>query len=161
MSHEKDRMDKPLDTAYLAELLGKPIQVNDEIFKKCLKADDFAGLAFELYKEAGKIVGVCCHLHDNPDPNAARLTRNQAICAGLLVRIAKFMIAIVQLASSKKRAEVIFALNRSVLESATNLKFLVLKNDERFFDQFLRSSLGPERELYNLIRANIEARKDK
>ena len=53
------------------------------------------------------------------------------------------------------------ALNRSITESATNLRFLVAKNEERFFDQFVRFSLSPERELYDSIQENITARDGK
>lgn len=52
----------------------------------------------------------------------------------------------------------VYALNRSIMESSANLRFLVLKNEERFFDQFVRFSLAPERELYDLIQKNISER---
>jgi hypothetical protein len=77
---------------------------------------------------------------------------------GFLVRIAKFMLAVVQLCAGHERGEVILALNRSILESVANLRFLVLKNEERFYDQFVKFSLGPERELYDLVLKNVKDR---
>lgn len=44
------------------------------------------------------------------------------------------------------------------MESATNLRFLVLKNEDRFFEQFVAFSLSPERELYDCIQKNIALR---
>jgi hypothetical protein len=75
-----------------------------------------------------------------------------------MIRIAKFMVVVAQLAAKGDRAEVVLALNRSIMESAINLEFLIVKNDERYFGQFVRFSLGPERELYDIIQANVAAR---
>ena len=52
----------------------------------------------------------------------------------------------------------VHALNRSILESATNLEFLATKNDGQCFEQFVKFSLGPERELHDLVQKNITAR---
>ena len=61
----------------------------------CNTADDFTSLSFELYKEVGIVVTVSasCYIGMSDDPHV--MSRNQAICAGLLIRIAKFMSAIV------------------------------------------------------------------
>jgi hypothetical protein len=72
--------------------------------------------------------------------------------------MSKFMLVVTQLSAKGDRAEVVSALNRSIMESAVNLQFLVTAQDERFFDQFAKFSLGPERELYDLIQANISER---
>ena len=116
-------------------------------------------LAFELYKEALSVVSLAAHILDEGESIKGGWPRNQAICAGLMVRITKFMLVVVQLSAKGNRLEVVAALDRSIMESAVNLEFLVRKNDDKFFDQFVKFSLGPERELYDLIKANIEARK--
>ena len=84
--------------------------------------------------------------------------RNQAICAGLLVRISKFMLVVIQLSADGNRGEVVAALNRSILETAVNLEFLVASKDDTYFDKFVSLGLGPERELYDTIQANIAGR---
>ena len=86
------------------------------------------------------------------------LIRNQAVCVGLMIRISKFMLVVTQLGATGNRAEVVHALNRSILESATNLEFLATKNDDQFFAQFVRYSLGPERELHDLIQKHFAER---
>lgn len=115
-------------------------------------------LAFELYKEASSVVNLTAHLLDDTAATNGGWPRNQAICAGLLIRVSKFMLVVTQLSDKGDRAEVVSALNRSILESAVNLEFLLTKNDEKFFDQFVKLSLGPERELYDTIQANIGKR---
>jgi hypothetical protein len=115
-------------------------------------------VAFELYKEALSVVNLAAHLLDDAASIKGGWPRNQAICGGLMIRIAKFMLVVTQLSATGNRAEVVSALNRSIMESAINLEFLVSKNDDKYFDQFVRFSLGPERELYDTIKANVAAR---
>jgi hypothetical protein len=104
------------------------------------------------------VVNLVGHILNSTGASDGGWPRNQAICAGLLVRIAKFMLVVVQLGAKGDRAEVVAALKRSILESAINLEFLARSNDDKFFDQFVKLSLGPERELYDLIQSNIAAR---
>lgn len=145
-------------TKELEEMLGPPVDTSDPVLQKCREEGDFTPLAFELYKEAGVLIGTCGHLYQSDEPENAVLPRNQAICAGLLIRITKFMTVVIQLTASSHRGEVVMSLNRSICESTINLVFLLEKNEERWFDQFARLSLGPERELYDIIQVNIANR---
>lgn len=163
-AHEVQKLEKEAEererNSPLHDLLSKPTEVTGDILKACAAQENFSGLAFELYKEAAVVTGVCAHVYMGYEANAA-LNRNQAICSGLLVRIAKFMTAVAQLVSQAERGDVVFALNRSIFESATNLRFLTLKDDGAIYDQFVRSGLAPERELYDIIQRNIRSRADK
>ena len=140
------------------DLLGKPTEVNGEILRICDEKGSFSPIAFELYRETVIVVAVCSHSFTGEESGKIRLNRNQAIYAGLFVRITKFMSAVLQLVSTPDRGEVVMALNRSILESATNLRFLLLKNETKLYDDFVRSGLGPERELYDVIQVNIRNR---
>ncbi|MGB8013458.1 MAG: DUF5677 domain-containing protein [Terriglobales bacterium] len=115
-------------------------------------------VVFELYKETMRVLNLSAHIMDDTADAAGGLSRNQAICAGLLVRMFKFMMAVIQLSYETSRGEVVLALSRSILESAINLEFLVRANDDRHFNDFVEYSLGPERELYDMIQANIAQR---
>jgi hypothetical protein len=68
------------------------------------------------------------------------------------------MIAIAQLTFEEDRREVVTALSRCILESATNLRYLILKNDDALYGAFIRSGLGPQREAFDKITENIRAR---
>lgn len=140
----------------LQERLGPPVDITEIEGETDIELVNER--VFELYKEVVGIVNLTAHLLDDTAAGRGGWARNQAICAGLMIRIWKFMVVVVQLSATRNRADVVFALNRSIMESLINLEFLVTKNDEQFFDQFVRFSLGPERELYDVIKANVTAR---
>ena len=140
------------------EYLVEATEVTDEVLRECSRRGSFGALSFELFKEAGSVVVVCGSTNKIDSSGDASLARNQAICAGLLIRCAKFMLSIAKLSVEPEHGEVIRALNRCIFESATNLEYLVLKNEADLYDQFVRSSLAPERERYDLIENNIEGR---
>lgn len=121
-------------------------------------AEKIKAVVFELYKEALSVVNLAAHLLNEAASVKGGWPRNQAICGGLMIRIFKFMLVVTQLSAKGNRAEVVAALNRSIMESAINLEFLVCANDDKFFDQFVKFSLGPERELFDIIQTNIAAR---
>jgi hypothetical protein len=68
------------------------------------------------------------------------------------------MFAVIQLSTGDDRGEIVLALNRIIFEAAINLEFLARSGDDKYFDQFVDFSLGPEREMYDQIHANISAR---
>ena len=140
------------------DLIGQPVAVDDEVLKGCAKERRFDALAFELYKETATVLTVCSHSYISLQEDERPLTRNQAIGAGLLVRIVKFMIAVMDLSAEQDRGEIVLARNRCIEESAVNLRYLLMKNEEKYFDQFVRFSLGTERELYDIIQRNIADR---
>ena len=149
-------------TSPVQQFLGEPVAVTEMRLRECQSEGPFLRLSLELYKEVVVVLVVCSHSYTGSTSEEGVLSRNQAICAGLLVRIVKFMTAVASLVSQDpERGDVVFALNRSITESATNLRFLVAKNEERFFDQFVRFSLSPDRELYDSIQENIIARDGK
>jgi hypothetical protein len=111
--------------------------------------------SFELYKEAGSVVNLASLLYDESSVSNGGWCRDQAICAALMIRICKFMVTVTQLSSVRNRADVVSALNRSILETAINLEFLLTAEDSKMFDKFVTSGLGPERELYDVIQSNI------
>ena len=159
VSKECDRKVKERSgNSPVVELLGEPVAVSEEVLQKCSAEGTFSPLAFKLYKEAATVAAVCSHLYVDSGPEAA-LPRNQAVCAGLLVRIVKFMTAVMSLVSEDAdRGDVVFVLNRCITESATDVRFLAVKNDEGTFVQFVSASLSSEREFYDVIQKNIKAR---
>ncbi len=148
---------RALAAADLSALVGPPIEVTEDMLSSCRSKNTFGALAFELYKEAVKLVGVICIHHVTTEPYIVQLNRNQAICAGLLVRISKLMLSVTKLSSDTEHGETVKILNRCIIESAVTLRYLLLKkHDPRVFDRFVESSLRPEVELYDFILANVE-----
>ena len=154
---EREARERKLNSP-VHQMLGPPVAVTDATLHDCVTKASFSPLAFELYKEAATVIAICSHMHTEPGPEGP-FSRDQAVCAGLLVRITKFMIAVASLVShDPERGDVVFALNRSITESATDLRFLATKNEKRYFDQFVAAGLSSERELYDVIRKNIDGR---
>ena len=140
----------------IEEMLGPKVDIGSIVGET--SPSKITTLAFELYKETIRVLNLAAHILDQAASASGGLTRNQAICAGLLIRMVKFMIAVLQLTCKDDRGEVVLSLTRSIMESAFDLEFLVRANDDKHFDDFVEHSLGAERELYDLILANIAKR---
>jgi hypothetical protein len=141
------------------EYLPQEIAVTEEILQKCTKEGRLSELAFHLYQETGAVAAVAAHSSVSHKPDEGVLERNQAICAALLIRIVKFMTAVVRLsAPQEKLGEVVMALNRCITESAVDLQFLIVKDDPKLFDQFVECGLAPEREAYDVLLENRKMR---
>src|SRR5205823_6304992 len=138
---------EPADNEELNGLLGEVVDISSA--KSTTDINHINGVMFELYKETATVLAVIAHMYESEDGTGG-LKRNQAICAALLIRIVKFMTAVMQLSAKDKRREVVFVLNRCMLESAATLEFLVTKNSDHHYNQFIEQSLGPERELYDV-----------
>jgi len=153
---ERMRVATPSD-AILADL-GPPFPIDSAAITTCNTADDFTSLSFELYKEVGIVatVSASCYIGMPDDPHV--MPRNQAICAGLLIRIAKFMSAIVVLTATQESREVAMALMRCIMDTAVTIWFLILRNDNAIYDEFVRRGISPEGELFDLVQRNIAAR---
>jgi hypothetical protein len=145
-----------VDQQILEEWVGPRVDVRP--IHDCKTLHESGGIAFELYKEACRVVAFSAHILDETAVAQGGFARNQAICAGLMVKISKFMVAVVQLSTGDDRGEIVVGVNRIILESAVSLEFLARSDDDKYFDQFVDFSLGPERELYDQIQANISAR---
>lgn len=139
-------------------LLPEATEVNQAVLEECAQQSQFMPVAIGLYAEVIGVVYVCCSIYPVRGEGPKTFPRNQAICVGSLVRITKFMRAVLQLATEGLHREVIHALNRSIADSVVTIRFLIAKDEERLFDQFVLSSLGPERELFGYIQQNIAAR---
>jgi len=146
-----------VDERLVDEWVGPRVDVKP--IYNCKTLHESGGIAFELYKEAARVAAFTAHLLDETTATQGGFTRNQAICAGLMVKISKFMLGVIQLSTGDDRGEIVMALNRIIFESAISLEFLVRSQDGKYFDQFVDFSLGPERELYDQIQANVAARK--
>ncbi|MCE2403977.1 MAG: hypothetical protein J4F43_02345 [Dehalococcoidia bacterium] len=142
----------------LGNLVGSPVEVTDRVIEVCRTNDQFGALIYELYKEAGGLICVTSGAYFGQTAEAIEFDRNQAICAALLVRISKLMTSVVKLSADIEHGETVQALNRCIIESAVNLRYLLFKNDDAAYDKFVKSSLVAERELYDMIQGKIEAR---
>lgn len=138
--------------------LGPPFPIDSAAITACKAADDFTNLSFELYKEVGVVATVSASCYFGMPGSSHVMPRNQAICAGLLIRIAKFMTGIVVLTATRESREVAMALMRCIMDTAVTIRFLLLRDDNALYDEFVRRGLSPEGELFDLVQRNIAAR---
>ena len=142
----------------IENLVGPPVQVTEDILEGCLEKGRFGALVYELYKEAIRLCVISSSAYIENTEDTIKLKRNQAICAGLLVRISKYMASVAKLSAGVEHGETVQALNRCILESAVNLQYLILKDDDQIYDRFVRNGPRAERELYDIIQENVESR---
>lgn len=117
-------------------------------------------VALDLYRETAIVAVVTSHLFEALGSGSEALPRNQSIGAGFIVRIAKFMASVLSLLCDKMQnhGETIMVLNRCIIESAINLRFFCEVAEQKDFDDFVISSLKPEKEQYIFIQTNIRNR---
>jgi hypothetical protein len=108
--------------------------------------------AFELLKAAA----VYAHLAAGLLPTGG-YTRDDAILAGLVVKVSKLGKAMVAM-SAHLGSDRQLALAREVIEALATLAYLVDDTDGGRFDQYIQDSLVAEREFLRLIKKNVEAR---
>ncbi len=141
------------DYAYIENIVGPPKTVYGELMGA-------------LYFEASQLIWLSAcvmqkgdTLYCSPDGKELSFERNQAICVGLLVRMSKFMLSVHSLAAGVGHNATIQALNRCILESAVNLRFLIAKkidNDNEAFDNFVASGLQVVQEYSNEMEQNMQ-----
>ena len=139
-------------------LVEPPVEITEEMLEACRAKDQFGALVYELYKETGSLVCVSSAAFVGDKGDTIKFDRNQAICAGLLIRVSKLMTSVVKLSADIEHGETVQALNRCIIESAVNLRYLLLKDNDEIYDKFVKNALVAERELYDMIQGNIKAR---
>jgi hypothetical protein len=82
----------------LAKMLGPRVDTRGIGSEK--DPEKINAIAFELYKESLSVVDLVAHLLDETASVKGGWPRNQAICAGLMVRISKFMLVVTQLSAT-------------------------------------------------------------
>ena len=141
----------------LNEFLGPPVPVDDDLIRSCQEKDEFGELSFALCREAAGTVWVTCNAYYE-EGSGPTISRNQAVCLGLLSRISKLMVSVVKLSSGVEHGETVQILNRCILESSVDLQYLLMKDDDTIYQRFVKFGLRSERELYDIIQENISNR---
>ena len=137
--------------------IGPPVDVTEQMLQACREKGEFGSLLFDLYKEAGRLLTVTSAAYVGYTGDAVKLERNQAICAGLLVRISKLMTSVVKLSSGIEHGETVQVLNRCIIESVVNVRYLLLKDSDAIYDKFVKNGLRAERELYDIIHEDMKS----
>jgi hypothetical protein len=154
-ARQQEEDDEIAATSPLRKALPERTEVTQDILNQCAHDSRFLPLAFNLYGEVITLVVAAGLIQQM---SGLALERNQAICAGSLVRIGKLMRATLTLAEDQQHHEAIYTLHRPIVESLVTVRYLIAKDETRFYDQFVEYSLGPEREVYDDVQENIKER---
>lgn len=133
-------------------------KVDVEEIKKFDSENRFMFLAVELFKEVCEITSVlsCTYRYDKKN-NPRKWNRNEAILGGLMVRTVKLQIAVLN-QTCQERSEIMYILFRCLGESLINLRYLLEKNSNDLYDEYIEYSLRTEKRLLNKINQKIKER---
>lgn len=122
--------------------------------------EQYVSLGAELLKEACRITTLLAFAHPLDNLNKARKwTRNEAVSSGLMVRLTKLQLGIID-ATERQRMEIAHILFRCLAETVINLKYLLIKGkeSENIYEQYIEYSLEEEQRLLDVIDSNIQSR---
>lgn len=118
----------------------------------------FMSLAIELFKEVCQLMLVlACTYRLDEKNNPRKWKRNEAVLGGLMVRIGKLQTALLD-QTCQNRSEIAVILLRCLGESLINLRYLLEKNSEDLFNEYIEYSLRTEKRLLDMIKQNIAER---
>jgi hypothetical protein len=133
-------------------------EIDQEKLLRSESEDDFMSLAVELFKEVIQITAIlgCTYSHDK-QLNPKMLTRDQAILSGLLIRLMKLQIGILDNVC-QRRAEIEAILFRCLSETVVNIIYLIKSNSNSLYEEYVDYSLREEKKLLKIIDNNVESR---
>ena len=128
--------------------------------KKFHRQEQYVSLGVELLKEACRITSLLAYTHPLDNMNKPRKwTRNEAISSGLMVRLTKLQLGIVD-TTERQRMEIAHILSRCLAETTINLRYLLEKSkeSESVYQEYIEYSLVKEQRLLDEIDNNIKSR---
>ena len=127
----------------------------------CRQLKDFRPIFFEIYKH----IGIICNLIsciDRKSPGLNKISKSHyGILIGLMNRCSRLMLANAILSSEGKFGETTTIIDRCILESAINVRWICKYSKEHSFERYLASSFKADLELEKNIQENIETREGK
>lgn len=133
-------------------------EINIEKIKKYDDEDQFMSLAVELFKEVSQITCIlscACRLDDKNNPR--KWSRDEAILGGLMIRLSKLQIALLDQVC-QKRLEIANIIFRCIGECLINLRYLLGEGKSDLYEEYIEYSLREEKRLLNKINANVSKR---
>lgn len=140
------------------QLPSPPLLTDDYLRDAINDEEKLYPLVFDLYKHVG-IAGLTCSQIRGDSPDFRQMdVRHHAILIGLLNRMCRLMLSNVALTHEGRFGETMRLLNRCIVESAINIRWLCEANDESLFKRYLADGMKAEVEVIELIQRNIADR---
>lgn len=132
-----------------------------EEIRKYTDEDQFTTVSVELLKEVCQITSLLAGTYRLDDQGTPRKwTRNEAIIGGLMMRTSKLQMGFLD-QICKNHLEIALIISRSLTEGIFNIIYLLNKNQEKLYDEYVIYSLKTEYDMLNRINQNIEKRGSK
>lgn len=132
--------------------------INEVEIRRFTSEDGFMQLGVELLKEIATISStLSCAYKLDEHHNPRKWTRNEAILGGLMIRIVKLQSGLLD-QICQQRLELAFIISRCLNESLINLEYLLEKDSDEAYNEFIEYSLREEKRLLNRINNNIKLR---
>lgn len=129
-------------------------EIDNEAISQFKSEDDFTGVSVKILIEVGSYICIAGNIFPIETKS---WTMNQAIVGGHLVRLYKFISAMLD-QTCQHRRETSFVFSRLVFECIVNLRYLIKNASEELFRSYKEYSLKHEYKLHRKIKENIEKR---
>jgi len=117
--------------------------------------NQFMEASIELLKQTIELIWIIVgfkYCDSNGEPITIR--KEDAVVAGNLVRLIKLNTSVLQNISEGK-LEICHILNRYIVETQVNIKYMLIEGEERVRRNYIKYSLITEKKLWNTISDNI------
>jgi hypothetical protein len=130
--------------------------VDEDALRSARDEEPFTRESFELLKELAQSVSiVACVLRvDASGQPREVMTRDEAILAGLMIRLSKLQHGLLQ-NCNPERMELLNFFARGIVETAVNLRYLLEFGTQELFDAFVAHSLSIEAGVRERVEADI------
>lgn len=129
--------------------------------ENCRETNDFRPIFFEIYKDIGIVCSMISCIEKN-SPGVCQISNaNYGVLIGLINRCSRLMLANAVLSSEGKFGETTKIIDRCILETAINVRWICKYSKNNSFERFLVSSLRADLELEKNIQEKIDNRKGK
>jgi hypothetical protein len=139
-------------------LFDSPPKISDELMASCRKTGDFRPVIFQWYRHVG-LLAIEYACIENRGAIRTMSSRHFATLKALLARCSKLMRSVLVLsADGGGRVESTTIFDRSIVESATKVRWLCQPGTEERFDRFVADGLKSELRLKENIEKHIALR---
>ncbi|SFI77841.1 hypothetical protein SAMN05421638_1106 [Kaistella treverensis] len=133
-------------------------QFTNEQIKKFTTENEFMSAKVELHKNTISLLHQIIHYkYFDENKISKKLTRDEAILGGNLIRLAKLNTSLVQ-NTCQNKLEICFILNRCIYENQINILYFLRNGEENNYKNYVKNSLITEKEFYKNIQENITKR---
>jgi len=120
--------------------------------------DQFMDAYVELLKQTILLITQVTKLrYFHKDGSPKQLNRDEAVIGGNMIRLIKLNTSLLQNICDKK-LEICYIINRCLIETAVNVKFILTKGEVSVIKNYIKYSLITEKEAMDVISSNIDNR---